>query len=382
MTRPSMLQHGGAAGAAALALFAALAMGCSGESSDGASGAAGGESAPTLPTGLAEGWNEFAPGGESVCSRGTDYKYWVRKGTVNKVVIDFMGGGACWNAKTCGVADAIFEANVDGIAKQIAAGESHGIYDVANAENPFRDWYHVIVPYCTGDVHWGDSVVDYGDGVTIEHKGAVNASTVLDWVYAGFSAPENILVTGCSAGSYGAALWSAHVAKHYPSSRIAQLGDSGAGIITKDFFEQSFPKWNAQAALPSWIPGLDPMKVDILGLSMVDLYMEMTSYYADATFSQYNTAFDETQAFYFKVMGGTTPEEWSQQMLASIDSIEAKAPRFASFVPSGEQHCILGFDNFYTVNVGGKRFVDWVNGLVEGAELDDLRCTDCTAPTP
>src|SRR5687768_15826477 len=63
---------------------------------------------PTLPT-LAPGWTEFLPGGETICSRGTPYAYYVRPGTVNRVVIDFIGGGACWNQLTCSVANQIFE---------------------------------------------------------------------------------------------------------------------------------------------------------------------------------------------------------------------------------------------------------------------------------
>ena len=49
---------------------------------------------PTMPE-LAEGWTQIEPGGDTICSRGTKYFFMVRKGSVNKVVIDFMGGGAC-----------------------------------------------------------------------------------------------------------------------------------------------------------------------------------------------------------------------------------------------------------------------------------------------
>ncbi|MSP25654.1 MAG: hypothetical protein EXR75_10905 [Myxococcales bacterium] len=206
------------------------------------------------------------------------------------------------------------------------------------------------------------------------------ALVVADWIYASFSTPEQLLVTGCSAGAYGSAMWSAHVAEHYPTARVAQLGDSGAGIITSSFFEASFPKWNATPVLPARIKGLDPSVID--ALDMVALYSELVNYYAEASFAQYNSAFDSTQAFYFKVMGGGGPDEWSAKMLASMDSIEAKAPRFSSFIASGDQHCILGFDNFYTVSVGETTFVDWFERLSNGEKVADLRCTDCSAPTP
>ena len=83
----------------------------------------------------------------------------------------------------------------------------------------------------------------------INHKGAVNVRAVLSWIYANFSQPEKIFVTGCSAGSYGSLMWAAHLAKHYPQSKIYQLGDSGAGVITKSFLKDSFSQWNATPAV-------------------------------------------------------------------------------------------------------------------------------------
>ncbi len=40
------------------------------------------------------------PGG--VCSDGSPYRFYVSPGDPKKVVIDFQGGGACWDAATCG----------------------------------------------------------------------------------------------------------------------------------------------------------------------------------------------------------------------------------------------------------------------------------------
>jgi len=340
---------------------------------------------PTMPEGLEEGWNEIATGGDTICSRGTEYAFFVRPGTVNKVVIDFIGGGACWNQTTCSVADAIFNPDIDNVRAAIAANLPSGMYDTSEPDNPFKDWYHVVIPYCTGDIHWGDNVATYGSDpntVVINHKGAVNTRAVLDWVYDQFSAPEQLFVTGCSAGSYGSVMWAPHIAQHYPDSRVIQFGDSGAGIITQDFFEESFPSWKAEGSFPTWIDGLDPNQVNLLELSLSDLYVGLSNHYPQHQFSQYNTAFDENQVFYFKAMGGTDAEEWSQQMQASIDEIQQSAPSFASFIPSGEQHCIILFDNFYTVNVGGERLVDWLASMLGGTQPDNLACSDCSAPTP
>ena len=344
------------------------------------------EDQPTRPTGLNAGWNEILTGGDTICSRGTEYAFFVRPGTVNKVVVDFIGGGACWNELTCGVADAIFNPDIENVRAAIEANVPQGFYDHEHADNPFKDWYHVVIPYCTGDIHWGDNTATYGTGedeVTIHHKGAVNTRAVLDWVYDGFSAPEDVLVTGCSAGAYGSVMWAAHIAEHYRDTRVLQFGDSGAGIITQEFFQDSFPSWNAEQAFPTWISGLDPDEVNVLELELGDLYAGLANHYPRHQFSQYNTAFDDNQVFYFTAMGGSGAEEWSEKMHASIASIQAAAPSFASIIPTGEQHCILPFDNFYTVNVDGTRLTDWLATMVSGDQPENLTCTgDCTVETP
>ncbi|MBK8255932.1 MAG: pectinesterase [Polyangiaceae bacterium] len=323
-----------------------------------------------------------------MCSRGTEYAYWVRPGTVNKVIVDFIGGGACWNATTCGFAGAIFEESVDSVRAAVEKDEPHGIYDHTKAENPFKDWYHVIIPYCTGDIHWGNSVTTYGKGtdneVVINHKGAVNARAVLSWVYENFSAPEQVLVTGCSAGSYGSALWAADVMHQYPKSDVLQFGDSGAGIITDAFFSESFPSWNAEEAFPKDIPELDPSKVDIMTMALPDLYSGIANHYTSQWMSQYNTIKDENQTFYFTAMGGSGADEWSMLMQDSITEIEERAPNFDSFTAPGEQHCILLFDNFYTVEAGGVKLVDWLGNRVSGKDVGSAACSgaECDKATP
>ena len=76
---------------------------------------------------------------------------------------------------------------------------------------------------------------------------------MLDWVYERFRSPETIFVTGVSAGAYGSIGWAPHIIDHYPDSKVVQLGDCGAGVITDTFFMDSFPSWKAESLIPDWI---------------------------------------------------------------------------------------------------------------------------------
>ena len=130
-------------------------------------------------------WQEHVTGGDTLCARGSPYSFFVHAGASDRVIIDFIGGGACWDAATCDVATATFTDSVDALRQQASEG-LHGVYDKANPANPYRDWTHVVVPYCTGDVHWGSADTTYtranGEHFVIHHRGAANAQAVINWV--------------------------------------------------------------------------------------------------------------------------------------------------------------------------------------------------------
>jgi len=354
-----------------LALFG---MACQGEEEE-----AGGATAtllateaasPTAPD-LSPGWTKIEPGGDTICSRGTPFVYFVHPGTVNRLVVYFQGGGACWSHATCSL----------GLAKETAGDSDNpgqaesGIFDLDNPDNPFKDWSFVFIPYCTGDVHWGDNTQTYTAGdedIVIHHKGFVNVSAVLDWIQANFEEPEKIFVSGCSAGSYGSIVGAAYIHELYPDVPLYELGDAGAGVISDDFFQDSFPNWNATENIPDWIPAL---QVPWTELTLVKAYIALANYYSSDRWAQYNTAHDQIQTLMYRGMGGT--DDWGELMLASIQEIQDNAPNFHSYIAPGTTECITGDDIFYTREVEGVGFVDWVDALVNDEAWDDVMCTDC-----
>ncbi|MBJ80955.1 MAG: pectinesterase [Myxococcales bacterium] len=330
-------------------------------------------------------WTEINPGGETICSRGTEFGFFVSPGTVDKLIIDFRGGGACWNELTCSTAGSIFADSIDSARKHanMTPEEAEkrelyqGIYDRDNMENPFHDWHHVHIPYCTGDAHWGNNYVEYSEYVKIEHKGAVNTRSVMDWIKLNFKNPEKIFITGCSAGAYGAIMWAPHVMNDYPEVPVYHFSDSGAGVITESFFQDSFPKWKAEGALPTFIEALDPTKMDIMTMDMPYLYTSIANHFPERTFSQYTTILDDNQIFYFNAMGGGTSEAWSTTMQAYNNEIASNTDNFYSFVAPGCRHCILHMDEIYETESDGTKLMSWLKDMLDEKTIDQVTCADC-----
>lgn len=117
---------------------------------------------------------EIFPGGGTTCAYGSPYSFYFIEGDPTKLIIDFVGGGSCWSEKSCRVG--AFRNNNNGMEGEYRG--AHGIYKKEREDNPFKTWSHLVVGYCTGDLHWGDNVVKFGEGdkaFNINFKGAVNA---------------------------------------------------------------------------------------------------------------------------------------------------------------------------------------------------------------
>jgi hypothetical protein len=318
--------------------------------------------------------NTIRPGGDTICSRGGEYAYFVIPGARDKVIVEFEGGGACWDGPTCGFASSLFKETVDVSAHTKSLSGVAGWYDHDHPGHPLKDWTHVFVSYCTGDVHWGDNVQTYGTGptaVTIHHKGAVNTTAVLNWVYREFPSPQKVFVTGCSAGGYGSIVWAPQVQQHYAAAKVYHFSDSAAGVITPDFFQKSFPSWNVDPHFPSFLG-----KASDVG-SLAVLYEAIAAHFPANVYSQYNTVLDSNQTFFFQAMGGTDANAWSMQMKASIKDIEAKAPNFRAFIADGQQHCILPQANFYDAEAGGTKLATWLSDMTEDKPIANSYCPSC-----
>jgi hypothetical protein len=179
------------------------------------------------------------------CGNGTPFRFFVnRTPLTSKTVVMYEGGGACWEQETC--------ANKGGV--KLAAVNPNGIpadymtkWDYQahlGLVTPFtsridpltsvqtQSWNIVYLPYCTGDVHAGNKVTVYADQdpanpLTWFHRGAVNAKAVTAWMAANMPKPDQLLLTGFSAGGVGSTANYPQMRSGLNPKKSALLADSG-----------------------------------------------------------------------------------------------------------------------------------------------------------
>ena len=292
--------------------------------------------------GLAPGWNTIEPAGDTTCSDGSPYRFFVRPGNPAKLVVYFDGGGACFDGRTCDPhLDPTYTVNLS----QLDLERADGIFAFESPENPFADHSFVFAPYCTADVHLGDRVENYQapDGeqhpahaVTIQHRGSTNAGAVLDWTYKHFFRPASLFVTGSSGGAIPSPYYALRIADHYPDAGIGQLGD-GAGGYRGLGDTRPHEHWGTLDVL-SDLSAFTEMTSE--EFTFEELYIAAAQQHPRITFAEYDTAEDGVQ-LQFLELGGVEASSLLRLLEANQAEVRAEATNFRSFIAGGDLHTIL-----------------------------------------
>ncbi len=361
--------------------------------------------ATTFSPAVADTWTKITPPTEvkyngtgkktatlkPICSTGTPYAYFVKRGTSDNLLVYYEGGGACWDYTTCN--GPYFDPSVTD--SDNPANATTGFFNLNNPANPFRDWNIVFVPYCTGDVHWGNATVTHTSGsasVTIEHRGFANAQVVEKWTREHFVNPPLVVVAGSSAGGYGALLNSMYLLEYvYPGSKTRVFDDAGNGVITDTFLQENLSRWGIEASLPRWIPDINKplgeLSIDKVGVAAA-------KFYPRTKFAQYTTAYDNVQNLFYNIMlHQDEPSLWTSYWLSTCDWHDrmhtqalngvagATNNNYRYYIGPGSRHTVWGYNKAYTDTTGNVPTVlDWITAMIEDddANWQNEECADCS----
>jgi hypothetical protein len=172
-------------------------------------------------------------------------------------LVYLMGGGGCWDEESCYVQKlaANIESGFDATSfASLAPSLNAGIFDRANPDNPFKNSHFVLVPYCTGDVHMGNAVQTYG-GQPTEHVGYTNLGAYLERLVPTFATSNRIVLSGTSAGGFGAIMNHPRTQVAFGSTRVDLIDDAGPWLpnpyLPEELEQQLRSAWALEQTLPS-----------------------------------------------------------------------------------------------------------------------------------
>lgn len=330
-------------------------------------------SAPPTTAAPQDGWERVVPGGDCQCADGSEYSYWVRDGDPERVLFFLQGGGACFSVDTCRFVGGAYKTSTgpdDDPAKM------EGIFDLADPRNPLADFSMLYVPYCTGDLHLGDSSTVYGDDLTVEHKGFVNASAALDQLVADFPDAQEIVVAGESAGAAPAPLFGGLLADRLPEASVAVLADGAGAYPDVPAINALVGQlWGTAASIPDW-PSARGLPIE--EWSLPGLYVQAGTHVgARLVLARHDYAYDRVQTT-FGALAGFDASNLLQLIDDNEAAIEAGGVDLRSYIAPGSDHTVLSSSDFYDEEVEGVALVDWVTALVDGEADGDVHCTTCS----
>ena len=167
---------------------------------------------PNLKKNPAEGKWYRVETNEMKDSEGNGYHALFKKGSEHKVLIYFAGGGVSINEETAKNDNY----NTKMVWPDMLANVPMNMGGLASdaEDSPFENWSIILFPYATGDFHAGTGEFHYtgkdGKEKILYQNGYVNYTEAMKKIteLAGIDNPDTVVVTGYSAGGFGAALLS------------------------------------------------------------------------------------------------------------------------------------------------------------------------------
>lgn len=278
-------------------------------------------------------------------------------------MIFLEGGGACWDGETCwgSVPLAFNLAGYDQTTFETQRSEGwfdQFIHNRAHGQHPLPDAHQIWVPYCTGDLHIGDRVVDLadpaGDVHPTHHVGRPNLDRVLEKAVPTFSGVDRVLLTGASAGGFGAALnWGVVREAFGGGVRVDLLDDSGPPSDPEgDRWHTWQTAWNAQR--PTGCPECE------VSMGAYPDHWLSTGALDQGRFGLLSYDRDLVISAYFLTLPGGITERLDTICADQLGEIE----QANCFVVPGLTHTFLGTDPAGIEAEDGTTLTDWLHAFV------------------
>ena len=293
--------------------------------------------------------------------------------STKKLLIVLEGGGACFNDTTCtvGTINALGFGPLE-LAAELAVMGYSGTLSRTLGVNVFAEWSYVFIPYCTGDVHAGANRSGPGGR---HHVGFENIRLALARLVPTFPAAEQVVISGSSAGGFGAAYNFDQVQQAFAAVPVTLLDDSGP-MMPDEFLKpclqaQMRAAWGLDQTLPADCAACRPPNeaglanyAEYLAAKYPDRRFGLISSTGDAvirTFFGFGNSADCSSPAAFPA------QDFEDGLVALRERMHPAHPNFRVYYPRSELHTWLLTDLGLYQTTSAVPLHAWVRDLVEGA---------------
>lgn len=322
-------------------------------------------------------WYQVSPEG-TVCSDGSQWQGRLRLGRENKLMVYLLGGGVSLDAHSASqsytaVGNAAFYYDRDDGVTDARLKNGIGSDD---ARNPFRDWSMIVLPYTTADFHAGAGAADYtaidGSAAVIHHNGYANCMALLDAVDELVGQPEALLITGYSAGGFGAAMLAEDIIEHFPATKNITVCTDGALLVNEKWADVARDRWHAPEKIVKRMAtgNLTLDHLSALHEKHADVKILFTCSLRDGGLAKYQSYIDGNAYVPSEEYGDVMEENLRQTVAALQEKIPGSGVYIWDDLPYGSdgtltKHTILTSASMFE-DMEGASIGRWIHDAVEG----------------
>ena len=287
-----------------------------------------------------------------------------------KLLIYLEGGGACFNATTCGGVPKSW-APVDSSLTAISGRQLFSRSD----PNPFKDWNIVYVPYCSGDTFTGSAMSGFMGQPQV---GYLNYFKFLQRMIGTFKNMTEVVLSGSSAGGFGIA-WNWMLTQDaFGSVPVSALDDSGPPMSPDYLTECQQQKvgqiWGWKDALHPACTSCDvaagkvvgPLLSASLARMPAGTRFALTSYDEDGIIKSFFSYGLNNCAGWNSPLPPAFPAGKYPMGLADLRQTFASSHEVAMYVVKGGGHTFLGGDlSRVQANAMSPTMLDWVKQFAD-----------------
>ncbi len=241
------------------------------------------------------------------------------------------------------------------------------------ADNPFREYTYVFVPYCTGDVHAGSmsEPYDYDPDPDAEfevvHRGHLNVLAILEDVHSRYPGNVPVVLTGMSAGGFGAIYNYPDFVRRWP--RTTLLPDAGIApphpqsLMAREG-ERVAERWGSRKLLPDYCDTDDCLAGTMRLLTAHAAHYDGVSA-PWRPFGYLQGQQDGVLAAYLEI------SRCSYQLGLRRGMIDQQPPNLRAFVPATADH-VFGATPRYQTPVGGVDLMSWFAAVTNATSEAEL----------
>ena len=299
-------------------------------------------------------------------SDGSEWHGIFRKGTENKVVVYFFGGGVSITPETSEGGTKFFATTM--LAQDFVA---QGGIGSDYADNPFKDWSFIVIPYATGDFHSGTGTYK-GNDKTVYHTGYSNYSAYVEQIKKYVGEPDTLLVTGFSAGGFATSLLADDVIDRFPSAENVTVCVDSSLLLYDGWHDTAVDLWQSPKVISDRL-NTDNIVLDSLTAlhekrrDSVKILFDCS--YRDDTLLQYQSYIKSGRMDKTKALG----DQFQSDLTDMVNDLQRNIPGIGIYIWScnedsethNTQHTIIS-SNVFDKLENNKSVCDWIYDAVNG----------------